>query len=371
MRADPIPTHKTVVRGGNLEAHRLNITVGPFRDTCSVNWGSATTVDCGHKLVFAMSHEHGLVRPGTQYRRRLTVTLAMVLGFMVVEVVTAVITGSLSLLSDAGHMAADGLGLAMALAAMVAADRAGIGDHRTFGLYRLEILAALANAVLLFGVAVYVLWEAARRFSDPTEVLSGPMLIVAILGLVVNLIAWRLLRPGATASLNLEGASLEVLADLVGSIGVIPPPSSPASPTGPTPTRSLLPPSASSSSPEHGDWDGERFGFWSKRHQRAWTWERCASISSRSRESSTSTTSMCGPSPPTCRWPRSTSWSPMAPILILCSTRRAACYPTGTGSRTPRSRSSRIPTSAAPRSPGSRFKRTSTSSPATGCMSVT
>ncbi len=168
-----------------------------------------------------MSHEHGLVRPGTQYRRRLTVTLAMVLGFMVVEVVTAVITGSLSLLSDAGHMAADGLGLAMALAAMVAADRAGIGDHRTFGLYRLEILAALANAVLLFGVAVYVLWEAARRFSDPTEVLSGPMLIVAILGLVVNLIAWRLLRPGATASLNLEGASLEVLADLVGSVGVI------------------------------------------------------------------------------------------------------------------------------------------------------
>jgi cobalt-zinc-cadmium efflux system protein len=168
-----------------------------------------------------MSHGHGLVRPGAQYRRRLAITLAMVLGFMVVEVVTAVLTGSLSLLSDAGHMAADGLGVAMALAAMVAADRAGTGDHRTFGLYRLEILAALANAVLLFGVAIYVLWEAARRFSDPTEVLAGPMLIVAILGLVVNLIAWRLLRPGATASLNLEGASLEVLADLVGSVGVI------------------------------------------------------------------------------------------------------------------------------------------------------
>ena len=99
--------------------------------------------------------------------------------------------------------------------------KAGTGDHRTFGLYRLEILAALANAVLLFGVAVYVLWEAARRFSDPTEVLTGPMLVVAVLGLVVNLIAWRLLRPGAAASLNLEGASLEVLADLVGSVGVI------------------------------------------------------------------------------------------------------------------------------------------------------
>ena len=93
--------------------------------------------------------------------------------------------------------------------------------HRTFGLYRLEILAALANAVLLFGVAVYVLVEAIRRIGDPPEVLGGPMLVVATLGLVANLVAFALLREGASESLNVEGAYLEVLADTVGSVGVI------------------------------------------------------------------------------------------------------------------------------------------------------
>ncbi|MBV9950484.1 MAG: cation transporter [Acidimicrobiia bacterium] len=161
------------------------------------------------------------MRAGERHKGRLAIALAVLCTFMVVEVVGGVLTGSLALLSDAGHMLTDVLGLGMALAAIQLASRAGSHPHRTFGLYRLEILAALANAVLLVGVAVYVLVEAIRRFSDPREVLAGPVLVVAALGLVANLVAFFLLRGGASESLNVEGAYLEVLADTVGSVGVI------------------------------------------------------------------------------------------------------------------------------------------------------
>jgi cobalt-zinc-cadmium efflux system protein len=97
----------------------------------------------------------------------------------------------------------------------------GRGAQRTFGLYRLEVLAALANALLLFGVAGYVLVEAIRRFMHPSEVLSGPMLVVAIVGLGANLVGFVLLRSGAKQSLNVRGAYLEVLGDTLGSVGVI------------------------------------------------------------------------------------------------------------------------------------------------------
>lgn len=145
----------------------------------------------------------------------------MVVAFMVAEIVGGVLTGSLALLSDAGHMATDALGLGMSLAAIVAATRGDRSAQRTFGLYRLEILAALANAVLLFGVAGYVVYEAVVRLSNPPDILSGPMLGVAVAGLGVNLFSWWLLRPGAGESINVEGAYLEVLADLLGSLGVI------------------------------------------------------------------------------------------------------------------------------------------------------
>ena len=94
-------------------------------------------------------------------------------------------------------MATDALGLGMALAAIVVADRARGGSGRTYGLYRLEILAALANAVLLFAVAAYVLYEAMRRLAAPPDVAGLPMLLVALAGLIVNVIAWRLLRSAA------------------------------------------------------------------------------------------------------------------------------------------------------------------------------
>ncbi len=170
-------------------------------------------------------HDHGSPaeagRAGARHQRRLLIAFGLIATFFVVELVTGLATNSLALLSDAGHMFTDVLGLGMALAAIHAANRRSADERRTFGLYRLEILAALANAVLLFGVAVAILVEAVRRLSDPPEVLGVPMLVVAVLGLIVNLVAFWLLREGAEESINVEGAYLEVLADTLGSIGVI------------------------------------------------------------------------------------------------------------------------------------------------------
>lgn len=158
---------------------------------------------------------------GARYLKRLGIAFGLVATFMVVEAVAGFLSGSLALLSDAGHMATDALGLGMALAAIVAAARVRKSGTFTYGVYRLEILAALTNAGLLFAVGGYVLVEAFRRFQDPPEVLSGPMLVVAVIGLVVNVVSWLLLRQGAQESLNLEGAFLEVMADAIGSVGVI------------------------------------------------------------------------------------------------------------------------------------------------------
>ena len=170
------------------------------------------------------------IRAGARHAGRLRTAFVLILAFLVVQVVVGLATNSLALLSDAGHMATDALGLGMALAAITAANRAEAHrhgssddslDHRTFGLYRLEILAALANAVLLFAVAGYVLVEAVLRLRDPAEVQSLPVLLVGVLGLGVNVVAFLLLRAGAAESLNVRGAYLEVVSDMLGSVGVI------------------------------------------------------------------------------------------------------------------------------------------------------
>jgi cobalt-zinc-cadmium efflux system protein len=169
-------------------------------------------------------HDHAhtaAARAGARHRGRLGAALALTVGFLVVQLTVGIVTGSLALLSDAGHMATDALGLTMALLAIHVATRSGPDRQRTFGLYRLEILAALANALLLFGVAAYVLIEAAHRLADPPEIDAGVVLVVGVLGLVVNLISFALLRAGAKESLNLQGAYLEVFSDALGSIGVI------------------------------------------------------------------------------------------------------------------------------------------------------
>lgn len=179
-----------------------------------------------------MSHSHGhshgagSVRAGARHQRRLAAAFVVTGAFLVVEAVAGFWTNSLALLSDAGHMLTDVVGLGMALAAIQLANRFERGDGatqrtHTFGLYRLEILAAFVNALLLFGVAIWVLIEAGRRLGGEPDVLGVPMLVVAVLGLVANLVAFALLREGSQESLNVEGAYLEVLADMVGSVGVI------------------------------------------------------------------------------------------------------------------------------------------------------
>ncbi|MBA2624360.1 MAG: cation transporter [Acidimicrobiia bacterium] len=171
------------------------------------------------------SHDHAgpVLRAGARHAGRLRLAFGVLLAFFVAEAVGGVVTDSLALLSDAGHMLTDVLGLGMALAAIHLANRSeadGRGS-RTFGLYRLEILAALANAVLLFGVAAYVVIEAISRLADPPEVPGLTVLGIASGGLAANLVAYGLLRRGAAESINVEGAYLEVLADTVGSLGVI------------------------------------------------------------------------------------------------------------------------------------------------------
>jgi cobalt-zinc-cadmium efflux system protein len=161
------------------------------------------------------------MRAGARHAGRLKAALALVVGFLVVQVVVGLAANSLAVLSDAGHMATDAIGLGMALAAIAAADRGARTRYRTFGLYRLEILAALANAVLLFGVSAYVLVEAIRRLGNPAEIASMAVLIVGIVGLVVNVVCFLLLRSGAAESINVRGAYLEVVADMLGSVGVI------------------------------------------------------------------------------------------------------------------------------------------------------
>ncbi len=170
-------------------------------------------------------HQHGpsLARAGERHVRPLTIAFVVIATFFVVEAVAGFATGSLALLSDAGHMLTDVIGLGMALAAIRLATRFEQREqgHHTFGVYRLEILAAFVNALLLFGVAGWVLVEAVRRLSGDPEVDSGSMLIVAAVGLAANLVAFGLLREGAKESLNVEGAYLEVVADTLGSVGVI------------------------------------------------------------------------------------------------------------------------------------------------------
>ena len=159
-------------------------------------------------------------RTGSANRRRLALVLALTLVFLVVEVVAGLLTGSLALLADAGHMLTDVAGLVLALAAMKFAERPP-SPRRTYGYHRVEILAALTNGLVLLGVAGYILLEAWQRFSHPTSVAGPPVLAVAAVGLVVNVAGRILLHSGSQSSLNVRGAYNEVLADAASSVGVI------------------------------------------------------------------------------------------------------------------------------------------------------
>lgn len=155
-----------------------------------------------------------------QNRRALRLTFVLTFSYFVVEVVGGILTNSLALLADAAHMLTDVGGLALALFAAWMSQKPAT-PARTYGYYRVEILAALVNAVVLFLLSFYILYEAIQRFQAPPEVTSLPMLAVAVVGLGVNLIGVWVLRQGAKESLNVQGAFLEVVGDALGSIGVI------------------------------------------------------------------------------------------------------------------------------------------------------
>ena len=163
-------------------------------------------------------HSHAVVTEGNA--KKLTIALVLTTTFLIVEVIAGLITQSLALLSDAAHMFTDAAALAIALAAIKIAKRPA-DDKRTFGYQRFEILAALFNASMLFFVAMYILYEAYQRFTQPPEIQSTGMLVVASIGLVINLISMKILMSSATESLNMKGAYLEVLSDALGSLGVI------------------------------------------------------------------------------------------------------------------------------------------------------
>jgi cobalt-zinc-cadmium efflux system protein len=158
--------------------------------------------------------------PAGANKRRLAVVLGLTLSYLVAEVVGGLLTGSLALLADAGHMLTDVAGLALALLAIKFAERPAT-PGRAYGYYRIEILAALTNAVVLVGISLYILYEAYERFRNPPEVQSLAMLLVAGVGLIVNIIGILTLRAGSRESLNMKGAYFEVLSDLLTSVGVI------------------------------------------------------------------------------------------------------------------------------------------------------
>ena len=165
-----------------------------------------------------MPHDH--LPSSNGHAKRLAGVLTLNVTAMAAELIGGWLTGSLALLADAGHMLTDVAGIAMSLIAIRLAQRPA-NPEKTFGYHRAEILAALVNAVLLALVAIFVLFEAIERFQHPPQIRGGWMLGIAVLGLVVNGASLALLRSSSKESLNVEGAYLEVLGDLLGSIGAI------------------------------------------------------------------------------------------------------------------------------------------------------
>jgi len=166
------------------------------------------------------SHGHGSGTAAAAHRGRLAVVLGITSAVFVIQLVGGILAGSLALIADAAHMLTDATGVGIALLATTLALMPPT-PQRTFGLQRAEILAALANGVLITVLAVWVLWEATQRWDDPPEVATGLMIGVACAGALGNLVSLLLLRQGARESLNVRGAYLEVLGDLVGSVAVI------------------------------------------------------------------------------------------------------------------------------------------------------
>ncbi|AIY75155.1 TPA: cation diffusion facilitator family transporter [Bacillus tropicus] len=164
------------------------------------------------------SHDHG----HSNNKKALLIAFVLTTSFMIAEVIGGFVTNSLALLSDAGHMLSDAVSLALSLLAFKLGEKTAT-TAKTYGYKRVEMLAALCNGVVLIVISVYIFIEAIRRFTEPVEIASNGMLIIAVLGLLINILsAWILMRGGdVKGNLNLRSAFLHVLGDLLGSVGAI------------------------------------------------------------------------------------------------------------------------------------------------------
>lgn len=165
-------------------------------------------------------HHHDLGREGN--KKGLTIALIITAGIMLLEFFGGIITNSLALLSDSGHMLSDASSLVLSLVAIWFATKPS-SPNKTYGFYRFEILAALFNGVTLFVIAGFIVWEAIQRFYNPPTVASGSMMLIASIGLFANLLsAWALMRKGDVKNnVNLRSAYLHVIGDALGSVGAI------------------------------------------------------------------------------------------------------------------------------------------------------
>lgn len=166
-------------------------------------------------------HTHGGGHAGARHRWRLAVAFGLVGSFFAVELVVGLASGSLALISDAGHMAADVVALGAALAATKIAARPDRSGRRSYGSYRAEIFASGLTVLIMLGVSAYVVVEALGRMGEEVHVAAGPVVVVGVLGLLVNIVSILLLRGGSEESLNVKGAYYEVVADAAGSVGVV------------------------------------------------------------------------------------------------------------------------------------------------------
>ena len=171
----------------------------------------------------AHAHEHGHSHAPaltTDNQRAVLLALVLTAAFLGVEVAGGLLSGSLALIADAGHMLTDVVALALAWAGFHFGQRAS-NASKTFGYLRLEVLAGFINALTLFGLVLWVAWEAVARLRAPAPVLAGPMFVVALLGLAVNVAVFAILRRADTSHVNIRGAMLHVLGDLLGSVAAI------------------------------------------------------------------------------------------------------------------------------------------------------
>jgi cobalt-zinc-cadmium efflux system protein len=157
---------------------------------------------------------------GAKHNKSLKIVFAITATYLVIEVIVGFISNSLALLSDAAHMLTDVGGQALALFAIWMTSRPR-NNRKTYGYYRVEILSALTNAIVLIFISGFILYEAWQRFQNPPAVAGASMLIVAFCGLIINLIGMKILSAGSKESINIKGAFLEVVSDMLSSVGVI------------------------------------------------------------------------------------------------------------------------------------------------------